>query len=287
MPVQWITACQEWLNQQSSKHRKLIHYQVSCLLYLAKRMNMIKKKTWWKDTGCLIQDAVMDGLHCEPFPVDSPYMREMKRRIWYTIRELELQNSFEYGLPSLLHTIESNILAPMNISDEDFDETSRELPESKSPKNHTLISYQYQSSWSWALRLELSRRLYSTGTSSMLSYEEVLHYTHKINQMLDSLPTDHESLLEAEDRSKCLQVAYLDFQLKELLLTIHRPYIHQYNRKFWLSENITYQVSREILFLNNKLGILGVQAPTFLGENLLLASLSIARVTLLQSNCKL
>ncbi|TVY86556.1 Transcription factor, partial [Lachnellula willkommii] len=127
MPAQWIWACDEWLRQQSSKHRKLVHCQISCLTYLAKRMNMIRKKSWWKETGALMQDAITDGLHRDPSPtIDSPYMREMKRRIWAVLRELDLQNAFEFGLPTLLHNIDSNVSAPSNIDDE-FNERSKEL----------------------------------------------------------------------------------------------------------------------------------------------------------------
>jgi hypothetical protein len=250
-------------------------------------MNMIKKKTWWKDTAALIQDAIMDGLHCDSSPIDSHYTRGMKRRIWYTIRELDLQNSFEYGIPTLLHTIESNVVAPLNINDEEFHETSKELCISKSPNQFTSTSYQSQSSRSWELRLDISRRLYSTGTSNSLNYEDVLRYSHEINQMLDLLPSWEKEKIDGEDNLSLLAYAYLSFQLKECILSIHRPYLQQLNGKFWLSENITYQISREILLLNSRLGRVGIQNLTLLREDLLLASLSITRITLLQPKCKL
>lgn len=248
---------------------------------------MIKKKTWWKDTAALIQDAIMDGLHCGPSPIDSPYMKEMKRRIWYTIRELDLQNSFEYGVSTLLQVIESNVIAPLNTNDEDFDETSTELPVSTSLNHFTSTSYQHHSSRSWTLRLEISRRCYSTGTSEALNYEDVLRYTHEINQMLDLLPAWNGDQVDGEEDSKLLAYVYLSFQLKECILSLHRPYLQQHNGKFWLSENITHQFSRDILLLVAKLGKARVQSFTLLREDLLLASLSITRVTLLQPKCTL
>jgi hypothetical protein len=248
---------------------------------------MIKKKTWWKDTAALIQDAIMDGLHCDSSPADSHYIREMNRRIWYTIRELDLQNSFEYGIPTLLHTIESNVVAPLNINDEGFDEISKELCISKPPNKFTSISYQSHSSRSWELRLEISRRLYSTGTSKSLNYEDVLRYTHEINQMLGLLPAWGREQIDGENNSSLLAYAYLNFQLKECILTVHRPYLQQLNGKFWLSENITCQISRDILLLNSRLGRVGIQSLTLLREDLLLASLSITRITLLQPKCKI
>ena len=285
MPAQLISACDEWLRQQSSKHRKLVHYQVSCLVYLAKRMNMIKKKGYWKETGSLIQNAIIDGLHCDPSPTaDSPYMREMKRRIWAVLRELDLQNAFEYGLPTLLHSIDSNVPAPASLDDENFDEASRVLPMSKPLSQYTCTSYQIHSSRSWTLRLEISRRLFSTGSSKELSYEDVLRYTHEITQAIHALPRwDIDEAKGENSRKLCiLTYAFLDFQLKECILAVHRPYLQRDDSKFWLSENVTYHMSRDILLLNSKLAGSGIQSMTLLREDLLLASLNLTRITMLQ-----
>jgi hypothetical protein len=141
MPRQWVYAHDEWLRQQSSKHRKLVHYQISCLLCLSKRMNIVRKKRYWKETGFLMQDAISDGLHCEPPPTDSPYMREIRKRIWFTIRELDLQNSFEYELPTFLYGIESSFEAPANLVDEVFDEASNVSTISKPVGLFTCTSY--------------------------------------------------------------------------------------------------------------------------------------------------
>ncbi|KND93561.1 hypothetical protein TOPH_01405 [Tolypocladium ophioglossoides CBS 100239] len=285
MPEQWIFACDGWLRQQSSKNRKLVHYQVSCLVYLAKRMNMIGKKRFWTETGSLIQDAMMDGLHFDPSPaVDGPYMREMKRRIWFVLRELDLQNAFEYGLPTLLHNIGSDVAAPANLDDEDFDEASKQLPVPKPPSQFTCTSYQSHSARSWTLRLEISRRLFSTGGSKEFSYEDVLRYTHEITQAMHSLPPwDTDDAEIGGDRKRLLLTyAFLHFQLKECILAIHRPYLQTNNSKFWLSENVSYHMSRDILLLNSKLAGLGVQSLTLLREDLLLASLNLTRITMLQ-----
>ncbi|TVY26986.1 Transcription factor [Lachnellula hyalina] len=285
MPAQWISACDEWLRQQSSKNRKLVHYQISCLTYLAKRMNMIRKKSWWKETGSLVQNAIIDGLHRDPSTtLDTPYMREMKRRIWAVLRELDLQNAFEFGLPTLLHNVDSNVSAPSNIDDE-FDEASNELPLSKPSNHYTSASYQFHSARSLKLRLEISRRLFSPGLSLALTYEHVLQYTYALTQEIHSLPP-WDSGEEVEDtnspRLRILTYAFLQFQLQQCILAIHRPYLQRDDTKYWLSENVSYQISRDILLMNSKLAGLGIQKLTFLREDLLLASLSITRLTLLQ-----
>lgn len=247
---------------------------------------MLKKKTWWKDTGALLQDAMMDGLQCDPSPFDSPYTREMKRRIWCTIRELDLQNTFEYGVPTIPHTIETNAISPMNINDESFDQKSGEISDSTSANTFTATSYQYYSTKSWELRLKISRLLYGTGTAKIFNYEDVLRYTHEITQLVESLPKWDVETTAIQDNSKLLTYAYLNSQLKECLSAIHRPYLQQLDGKFWLSENITHQISRDVLLLQARLGRAGIQSLSLLREDLLLASLSITRITLLQPNGK-
>jgi hypothetical protein len=188
MVVRWISACDQWLTQQSSKHREIVHYQIACLTYLAKRMNMYHKKNYWKDTAGLVQNAITNVLHCNlSSSIDSPYTRELKGRIWVSIRELDLQNSFEFGLPTLLHSIDSNLVAPANIDDENFDETSI-VPASKPLHQYSSTSYHSHSYRSWRLRLEISQRLFSTGFTKPINYDDVLRYTHQFTQENHALP---------------------------------------------------------------------------------------------------
>ncbi|KAL7938416.1 hypothetical protein V8C35DRAFT_330343 [Trichoderma chlorosporum] len=283
MAEQWIFVIDDWLRLQSTKHRKLVHYQVACLMYVAKRMNIIGKKRFWKDTGSLIQDAIMDGLNRNPSVAEPFFIRETKKRIWYTIRELELQNSFECGLPTLLHSVESNVSAPMNLADEDYNDTTKQIPVSRPSDYYTASSYQFHSFRSWELRLEISRRLYGAGFFRALSYDDVLRYTHEITKAINELPRWNTSRAgRGYDAGLFLTYSMLEFQLKECLLAIHRPFIDREGCGYPLSENICYQTSREVLVSSIKLAKLGVQNLAQLREDLALASLHITRLTLVQ-----
>ncbi|EPE30890.1 Zn2/Cys6 DNA-binding protein [Glarea lozoyensis ATCC 20868] len=283
MAVQWIFAYEEWVRRQSSKYRDILYYQIACLVYLAKRMTSLKKKEFWKETSSLIQTAIMDKLHCE-ISTESPYTREIKRRIWTSLRELDLQNSFEFGLPTLLHNTESDIATPANLNDEDFDETTEALPPEKPSTHFTSASYQYHSSRSWALRLEISRRLFSTGSMKPLSYEDVLRYTHELTSEVHSLPPWDVDIAEGDDYSKSRFVCYvfLHSQLTECVLTMHRPYLQRENNKYWLSTNVCYQMSRDTLLLNYKAENSGIQSLRSVREDLLSASLTLTRITIEQ-----
>ncbi|KAK1252346.1 hypothetical protein MKX08_003533 [Trichoderma sp. CBMAI-0020] len=283
MSEQWIAAVDDWLRLQSSKHRKLVHYQVSCLIYIARRMHVVNKKRFWKDTGSLIQDAITDGLHRNPPLTDTLFIREMKKRIWFTVRELELQNSFECGLLTLLHNIECDVEAPVNLADEDFDDATVHSPIERLPNYYTESSYQFHSFRSWSLRLEISRRLFGSGAFRIPEYDEVLRYTHEITKAINDLPPWGNCRAgDKRDPYLFLTFSMLEFQLKECLLALHRPYVDRDDGKYPLSENVCYQTSREILFSNIGLANLGVQSLAQLREDLSIASLHMTRITLLQ-----
>lgn len=282
MASRWDMSVDQWLRSQSPKRYELIHYQALCLSYLAKRMNQIHKKRFWTESSNLLQTAILDGLPYESLEhrPEAVFMVEMRRRIWHVIRELELQNSYEFGLPTLLHNIESNLETPANIDDEHFDEHSTQIPKSRSADHFTRSSYQIISARSWSLRLEISRRLTSPATAGPMTYDHVLSYTHQLTSEIAQLPTWDTS---SHKNLPSMVNGFLKSQLMECVLAIHRPYLGKDGSKFWLSENICHQMSREMLLLNCQIGDLGFQPLTCLREDLLLGSLTLTRIMLLHS----
>ncbi|TIA73287.1 hypothetical protein D6C76_06695 [Aureobasidium pullulans] len=272
---------EDWSKRQSPKRHRLIHYQIACLVYLAKRINMVHKKRFWSESALLVQKAMIDGLHDDTLLSrdDSTFATEMRRRIWSTIRELDLQNSYEHGLPTLLHNIDSPVPPPSNMDDEAFDEALAELPGAEPFEHYTGTSYQALSAQSWAIRVDISRRLYSPALSQSLTYDEVLHYTHELTQHIAKLPSWGSCSQKGLHK---VTNAFLQFQLMECILAIHRPYLNCDNSKHPLSEDVCHRVSRDILLLNLELKDLGLQSLVQVREDLLLASLSLARVTMLQ-----
>lgn len=286
----WIDACEKWLRLQGSKRRDLEFYQVSCLVYLAKRMNGIRKKRFWSETGALIQAAVMDGLHRDPSSAESPCKKEMKRRVWSTIRELDLQNSFEHGLPTLLHSLDSDVAAPANIEDENIREGSEAISASPSRQyRYTRASYQNLSAYSWKLRRDISRSLYGSGGSKPLSNEDILRYTEEISQAIDALPARGVEATErnAADRPGLeiflLAKTSLICQLKGCILALHRHRIRRGSDSFSsLSESLCHATSKDMLSLSRAAAEAGLRSLCLLREDILTASLTITRISLQQ-----
>ncbi|KAL2157752.1 hypothetical protein VTH06DRAFT_5020 [Thermothelomyces fergusii] len=286
--IKWVEAVDAWQERQSQKHRRLIHYQIACLVYLAKRVNTMKKKRFWKNAGAMTQDAISVGLHREPSHMCdkiSPFNQEMRRRIWATIQSYDLQASFDHGLPSILCSLHFDVNPPRNIDDDEFDEDTKELPPSRPPSEYTFSSYQHISRQSLPLRLELSRVL--TGPPEELDYERVIRYTNEINQEIDSLPSWDVSEPSSQDpvvKKPLLAYTLLHIQLRQYIIPLHQPFLRlrKTNSKYQYSEIIYYNAARDMVLLNDRLAQQGIRTLNFLREDSLTLAINLASVTMLQ-----
>ncbi|KAK4140803.1 uncharacterized protein C8A04DRAFT_31674 [Dichotomopilus funicola] len=288
--LRWVEAVDEWQEQQSQKHRRLIHYQIACLIYLAKRVNTMKKKRFWRNAGSMTQDAVSVGLHREPSHMCdkiSPFNQEMRRRIWATIQSYDLQASFDHGLPSILCSLHYDVNPPRNIDDDEFDEDVKELPPSRPSTEYTFSSYQHISRHSLPLRLELSRVL--TGPPEDLDYDRVIRYTNEINQEIDSLPSWDvgDSSASSQDtvlKKPLLAYTLLHIQLRQYIIPLHQPFLRlrKANSKYQYSEIIYYNAARDMVLLNDRLAQQGIRTLNFLREDSLTLAINLSSVTMLQ-----
>ncbi|KAK4458509.1 multidrug resistance regulator 1 [Cladorrhinum samala] len=290
--IKWTKAADEWQERQSQKHRRMIHYQIACLVYLGKRVNTMKKKRFWKSAGALTQDAISVGLHREPSHMKNdnitPFNQEMRRRIWATLQSFDLQASFDHGLPSILSSLHYDVNPPRNIDDDEFDEETKELPSSKPPSEYTYSSYQHLSRRSLNLRLELSRVL--TGPPEDLDYERVIHYTDEINREIDSLPSWDVSDSTEKDNDKpvikkpLLAYTLLHIQLRQYIIPLHQPFLRlrKANSKYQYSEIIYYNAARDMVILNDRLAQQGIRTLNFLREDSLTIAINLCSVTMLQ-----
>ncbi|KAI2611600.1 uncharacterized protein GGS25DRAFT_202239 [Hypoxylon fragiforme] len=287
MAEKWIKACDEWYEHQSQKHRKLVHYQISCLLYLAKRVNIIKKKRYWTTSGGMVRDSITVGLHQDPDHTPakiSPYISEMRRRLWATMVEFEVQASFDQGLPTLLSSVHNDADAPRNIDDSSFDENTQELPISRPPNEYTSSSYQHIGRRSLALRVELTKIL--TGPPVELEWEQVLQYSDMITNEIDRLPSwDLEINSDSESPQKpMLAHTLLHIQLRQYLVPLHQPYLklRKFSSKYQVAELIYYNAARDIVVMHDRLYQKGIRTLYFLREDTMNSVINLCNITLHQ-----
>ena len=277
--IMWIRNCDSWLQSQSEKHTTLTMFQSYCLSFLAKQMNSVKRKRTWTSAGTLLRLAMSTGLHRDAQIINlrhatssikkvSVFEQELRRRMWATISELELQAALERGMPAMTRDISEDCGSPSNLDDEEFSPLTGQLPNSKPPSQFTRSSYQHVSRSSWSLRLELTCLI--NGSNSQIPYEDVLLYDKKIMQNLDDIP-------DWGDKEGLVSRTLLQLQLQQLLLLLHRPYARD---ETWQSRRdysaiVHLRSAMTILDLHDQLTDTGSSFLRLLRNDVLGASLSI------------
>jgi hypothetical protein len=214
-----IDTCEMWLNRQPRKRLTLPYFQLQCLALLAKRVNCVKLKQDWLTAGDVMRLALASGMHRDPSLLAagriSEYEKEMKKRLWYTIAELEIQSSIDSGLQSSMTGLYFDTPAPANLADEAFSLETKEMPASRPKEHFTSTSYLISALRSLPLRIHLTKLL--NDPSSQLQYTDVLHYDEQISAAVSDLPiwTDSRATVPS---------ALLKLQHLQYLLVLHKPY---------------------------------------------------------------
>jgi hypothetical protein len=173
----------------------------------------------WIASGDLMRLALASGMHRDPSLLStgkiSAYEKEMKKRLWVTIMELELQSSIENGIHSSLAALYWDTPAPANLPDDAFSTETQELPASKPLGSFTSASYLSVSRQSIPLRNHLMQVL--NDPSEKMPYSEVLHYDAQLHDLISNLP-------KWDEAQAVIPSALLRLQLQQFLIMLHKPW---------------------------------------------------------------
>lgn len=107
--------------------------------------------TQWATFGVIVRLAQRMGYHQVDVPGGAvcsvggrrltAFEREMRRRVWYFVESFDMLFSFQFGMPTVVHEDEIATDPPSNLSDDDFNETTVELPPSRPPTDYTTALY--------------------------------------------------------------------------------------------------------------------------------------------------
>ncbi|KAJ9609683.1 hypothetical protein H2200_006011 [Cladophialophora chaetospira] len=222
MAVKWIDICESWLNIQSQKHMTLEVFQVRVLLVIAKKLNCVKIKREWTVSGQLLRQAMSSGFHREPTFLSkniSVFDQEMRRRLWFTIVELDLQVSIDRGMGASIGPFDWDTLPPLNLHDEDLDESTETLPPARPISEFTRTSFLCLAQQHLSLRLDIVARMNSIRGG--LESDTAIELDQKIRQILDTLPA------WKDDAAKVMSKDLSELLLYEFLLLIHQPFATQ------------------------------------------------------------
>ncbi|KAJ5225544.1 hypothetical protein N7468_006769 [Penicillium chermesinum] len=246
----WIEAADSWLRHHSHKNVYLAVWQVRCLLLLAKQVNIVKKKRFWTETGTLIREAMAAGFHRDPSILGdkvSRFDREMRRRLWGTMLELELQASIDRGMISTSSSMSADAKIALNIEDEDLSDETGNEEKAKPPGEYTQTSFLHLSGTSFQLRASLNSVVNDLNTP--LKYEEVLKYEELIMNELKKLPPWTRTQPPSGAGLSLVARTLLDVQLRQFLIMLHGPFARQEERttRHSLSRMVCFDAAASIL----------------------------------------
>ncbi|KAJ5648061.1 hypothetical protein N7490_004433 [Penicillium lividum] len=227
--IMWIEASESWLRSHSQKNVYLAVWQIRCLLVLAKLVNTVKKKRHWTDAGNLVREAMAAGMHRDPGLLGekvSAFDREMRRRLWATMTELELQASIDRGMISTSAGAFADTKGVLNLEDKDLIDEPDGMDTQRPVTEYTASSFLYFSHASFSLRVSLNSVVNDMG--SPLRYEEVMYYEELITKELQKLPpwSSVRSQLNGDGLSLVARTL-LDVQLRQFLILLHAPFARQ------------------------------------------------------------
>lgn len=112
----WVYAAHSWLSEipYTKSRLSISGLQVQCLLLLARQNLAVVDDLTWISTGSLVRRAFAMGLHRDPkyFPNMSVLQAEIRRRLWATIMESNIQFSVDSGSKPLICVNDFDAEAP-------------------------------------------------------------------------------------------------------------------------------------------------------------------------------
>jgi hypothetical protein len=270
-----IDICDSWISEQPRKRVTLSFIQLRCLSLLAKRVNCVGLKQDWVASGDLLRLSLASGMHRDPSLLGhgrmSPFDDQMKKRLWVTVMELELQSSVESGLQSMLTGLYWDTSAPANIDDEAFSSDTQYIPAVQVGEHFASASYLTATLKSLPLRVHLTQLLNTP--SSALHYADVLHYDAQIRAALATLPV-------WDDDRALVPSALLQLQLRQYLLLLHKPYakLAHTNDRYLYSFTTCVDTCSSLVATHDRLLSRGILALNNFRNDVIRAGLALSQI---------
>ncbi|KAK0388857.1 hypothetical protein NLU13_5100 [Sarocladium strictum] len=240
--MQWVYEAQIWMMLPSEKDRiTYMGVQIMCLICLARTVCSAGADLAWIGGGQLLRMAVYMGLHRDPLKLGtmSVYRAEMRRRLWATVMELDVQFAIDAGASSLMDSMDYDTLAPANLNDDQLtDENEKERPASSdmpAMKVPTQASVQIALHRSLPVRLAILRHI--NGIDSHDSYNATLGLNSSLVKECRLLSKTLHGLKVAVDKESpdnldagpvtSFHIKIAELGVYRLFHTLHQPVIIQ------------------------------------------------------------
>ena len=225
------TACalvRTWLDSLRGRHLvDMVTLQAEILLLHAQRMIAPRHQNTWTQLGLIARMAMTMGMHRDPseFPQISPFLGEMRRRLWFTIMDMDLHVALPSSFPSAVKDGEYSCQPPRNLDDAELFPEMKELPPSRPIDHHTDAQMHAYAASTLPLRMRANNVL--SRLETVRDYSEIIDIGTKLERALDDVNClfPRNQSLGAEN---CYQVwrnrALLDMHVRRPLLALYRPF---------------------------------------------------------------
>jgi hypothetical protein len=233
----WIDACESWLktNPVRPPPHSWAMLTTQCLLIIAKRAHHIQMNEFWIATGALMRSAMAAGYHREANQSAkiSCFYRELRRRLWATVVELDLQAAMDRGIPPSLREDDFNTRPPMNLDDDALQQPAREPSTVPSLDNLTETSFQAIAYRSVGVRLRICALINNShATTIEARFSEALQLADEVTDAVAAIPSTWVNT--AADGWRTQRPLYLktmlELLLRQYLLMLYMPFAGRGNR---------------------------------------------------------
>lgn len=236
LAVRLVCEAQIWLDSPREKSRVTMEgLQVMCLVLSARQIVGISGGDMsWVRAGGLLRQAMYCGLHRDPRHVGvvSRLGAEMRRRLWATVLELNLQSSIDAGGSPLLSLDDFDTEPPANLDDEDLvgdDKTLLAAGEERFTQTTTQIALLR----SFPTRLAISRTV--NNIRLRMPYDETVRLSGELTAACQALRPQLSRFPGTTD----FQRRMVDMVTQRFFLALHTP---RFRQSF---EDPTYYFSRK------------------------------------------
>lgn len=222
--VQWVLETQAWVADHTVKIRPSIQtLQLEILLLISREETKVRWSKAWISAGSLYRAAIYQGLNQDPaqLPRMPLFVAEMRRRLWNTVLELNLQMCMTTGGLPLISLDDFNAEPPSNFDDGQLlDANAVAKPEFEFTQSSAAIALRK----TFAVRLAIAKLL--NNVHSGRDYEEALRLDQELKSSFKALRKPFPSYnCGSGPRPSKFQLDALDFIIYRYKLGLHIPFM--------------------------------------------------------------
>lgn len=225
---EWLHAVEEWQGHRAARSTTIEAFQVRCLVLLSKMLNDIDHEDHYTGSQTLLADAISNGLHRDwkLLGVDeSVYERELRRKIWCAVAELDIGACIERGVPSMVSHLFADIGQPRAYNDDDYTTGTQSEPPERPDGQLTDGSFARVAHSVRPLRYDINDFVNNPQKHRSLDQLQLVALRLRISEALDGMPNWSAPAPDAAGRDQGLIYrAVLQLYLHELLLLLHLPF---------------------------------------------------------------